>query len=202
MRSFNIVPQAHSSSSIVAISWPTHQLWKSKSEIRLPTFGCHGLDAHRHTNGTSRILPDLQTRTHTSLYAVFELLLLPWDTQTFIHYSTVHMSWLRWLRFLSSSDPVFKAVTPGFNLLNRQKGLYQHLPAKQKKKKKKGPWNCPLCLPCNSVQSLNQKKLFLHSGLSLRIIKDPKGHAGSVQTQAQAWKIKVMEMWPSSEEEP
>lgn len=54
MRSFNIVPQANSSSgSIVAISWPTHQLWKSKSEIRLPTFGCYGLDAHRHTNSTA-----------------------------------------------------------------------------------------------------------------------------------------------------
>lgn len=49
---------------------------------------------------------------------------------------------------------------------------------------------------------LNQKRLRLHSGLGVRIIKDPKGRTGSEQAQAQAQKIKVMEMWPSSEEEP
>lgn len=129
----------------------------------------------------------------TAQHSVFELLLLPWDTQTSIHYSAAGMSWLKQLRFLSSSDPIFKAVTSNFNLLNRQIGLHQLLPAK------KGPWNCPWCLPYTPVQPLNQKKLFLHSGLSVRIIKDPKGRVGSVRTQAQAWKIKVMEMYPSSE---
>lgn len=191
MRSYNIVPQAHSSST-VALSWPTQQLWKSKSEIRLPTFGCMlwtgGSPSHKQH--ITYILPNLQTRTQV------QVLSLPWGTQTFIHCSNVCMSCLKWLRFLSSSDPVFKAVTSGCNLLNRQKGLRQHLPAK------KGSWNCPRCLPYNSLQPLNQKKLFLHSDLIVRIIKDPKGRAGSVQTQAQAWKIKVMEMWPCSEEEP
>lgn len=57
-------------------------------------------------------------------------------------------------------------------------------------------------LPPISMQPLNQKKLFLHSGLSVRIIKDPKGHMGSEQTQAQVQKIKVMEMWPTSEQQP
>lgn len=182
---FNIFPPAHSS-SVVAFSWSTHQLWKSNE------LGCQHLDwmltitqtAHHALCHTFE-----GRRTDTSQCSVF----VPWGTQTSIYYSTVCMSWLKWLRFLSNSDPVFKAVTSGFNLLNRQR---QQIPAK------KGPWNCPCCLPYSSVQSLNQKKQFLHSGLSVRIIKDPKGCAGSVQTQAQAWKIKVMEMWPSSEEEP
>lgn len=52
------------------------------------------------------------------------------------------------------------------------------------KKKKKRPWHRPCRLPCSSAQPLNQKTLFLHSGLSVGIIKDPRGHAGSVQTQA------------------
>lgn len=41
------------------------------------------------------------------------------------------MSWLKCWRFLSSSDPLFKAVTSGFILLNRQRGLHQHLPGKK-----------------------------------------------------------------------
>ena len=97
-------------------------------------------------------------------------------------------------RFPSSSDPIFKAATSGFN---GQIGLHQHLPARKGTLK-------PSMLPrvrCSSVQPLNQKELLLHSGLSVRIIKDPNGRAGSVQTQAQAGKIKVMEMWPSSEED-
>lgn len=72
--------------------------------------------------------------------------------------------------------------------------LYQHLPAKRTLKL--------LMLPPISMQPLNQKKLFLHSGLSVRIIKDPKGHMGSEQTQAQVQKIKVMEMWQTSEQQP
>lgn len=67
------------SSSIVAISWLTHQLCKSNSEIRLATFGCHGLEAHRHTNSTSRFVPSLQTRPRTAQHSLFELLLLPWN---------------------------------------------------------------------------------------------------------------------------
>lgn len=135
MRSFHIVPQAHSC-SILAISWPTHHLWKSKCEIRLPAFGCYGLDAHHHTNNSPCTPTNLQTRTHTytstAQRSVFELLLLPWDAQTSIHYSAAGMSWLKRLRFLSSSDPIFKAVTSDFNPLNRQIGLHQLLAAKKK----------------------------------------------------------------------
>lgn len=163
MRSFYIFPQAHSSSSIVAIYWPTHQLWKSKSEIRLAT-----PSQKQHITHTA----NASIGTHTSRCAVFQLLLL--DTQTCMHYSTVCKSWLTWLRFQSSRDPVFKAVTSGCNLLNRQKRLHLHRHAK------KGPWNCPHRLPYNSVEPLNQKKLILHSGLSVWIISDPKGCAGSV----------------------
>lgn len=106
------------------------------------------------------------------------------------------MSWLKWCRFLSCGNPFFKAVTSGYNLLNRQRGL------RQTSSWLRRPWNCPCFLLYSCVQPLNQKVLVLHSGLSVRIIKDPKGHAGSVQTQAQAWKIKVMEMGPGSEEQP
>lgn len=50
-----------------AVLWLTHQLWKPNSEIRLPTFGCHVLNAHRQTKITCQTFK-LGHVHHNALY--------------------------------------------------------------------------------------------------------------------------------------
>lgn len=157
---------------------------EKQNEVYIIWFACGGvLPSHKDISSLYAVHmpPDPQTRTHlTWRCSVFRLFFTMGHCMYSCH------DWNIWDFYLAVVPSTKPSATVWISWIDAEViNIFLQT----------GPWNCQYRFSSSSVQELNQKGVFAFSS---RIIKYPRGRAGSVQTQARAWKIKVMEMWPSS----